>query len=485
MGIFENYPIQERRSEIHLDENPGGQYDIHPRIQYSNIQNLLLLYTTFTKYAAEFMTEQTAETDAVTFCGRRTEFCSLLRSTQEGEARCCEQMLKAGKQALDLGEPYIYVCHAGLVEWAVPVLRKGQYQGAIVSGRVLMCEPDADAIEEIINKPRELEIDRQKLEQVIRQIPIISAERVQAAAQLLFQMTCYTMGADALLLQKQRKIWQKRGALAEAISQRKVSQMRDLSFCASENTAEKTAEKEPVYYHPLKRTDQTPSSTHLSMQHERKLIGYIRLGEREKVKKFLNHVLGGIFLDRDNDLAMIKIRLLELLTGMCRVGLQAGAPAERITEQYFMAVNDLQQAVDDDVIYSWTMDIFDKMMDVIYISRDNAEYNSVRQVIEYLQEHYNQDLTLDDVARKVHISPSHLSRLFKDELGMTIIDYLTDIRIAAAKQMLENSDLMVKEIAEKVGYQEASYFTRVFKKNTGVSPAEYRRLWSCSKYKKR
>ena len=181
---------------------------------------------------------------------------------------------------------------------------------------------------------------------------------------------------------------------------------------------------------------------------------------------------------------MIKIRLLELLTGMCRVGLQAGAPAERITEQYFMAVNDLQQAVDDDVIYSWTMDIFDKMMDVIYISRDNAEYNSVRQVIEYLQEHYNQDLTLDDVARKVHISPSHLSRLFKDELGMTIIDYLTDIRIAAAKQMLENSDLMVKEIAEKVGYQ-GSYFTRVFKKNTGVSPAEYRRLWSCSKYKKR
>jgi two-component system response regulator YesN len=492
MVIFENYPIQERRStvraartETHFDKNPDEQYDIHPHIQHSDIQNLLILYTTFTKHAAEFITEQTAETDTVTLSSRRTKYCSLLHSTQEGEARCCQQMLKAGKQALDLGEPYIYVCHAGLVEWAVPVLCKGQYQGAIVSGGVLMCEPDADAIEEIVNRTRKLEIDRQKLKQAVKQIPIISAERVQAAAQLLFQMTCYTIGADALLLQKQRKLWQKRGVLAEAISQRKVSQMRDLNFCASETTAEKTVEKEPVDYHPLKRTDQTLSSTPLSMQHERKLVGYIRLGEREKVKKFLNHVLGGIFLDRGNDLAMIKIRLLELLTGMCRVGLQAGAPAERITEQYFMAVNDLQQAVDDDVIYSWTMDIFDRMMDEIYISRDNAEYNSVRQVIEYLQQHYNEDLTLDDVARKVHISPSHLSRLFKDELGMTIIDYLTDIRIAAAKQMLENSDLMVKEIAEKVGYQEASYFTRVFKKNTGVSPAEYRRLWGCSKYKKR
>ena len=78
------------------------------------------------------------------------------------------------------------------------------------------------------------------------------------------------------------------------------------------------------------------------------------------------------------------------------------------------------------------------------------------------------------MARKVHITPSRLSHLFKDELGLTIIEYLTDIRITAAKQMLENSDLMVKQIAEKVGYQEASYFTRVFKKNTGVSPAEYR-----------
>jgi two-component system response regulator YesN len=383
------------------------------------------------------------------------------------------------------------------VVWAVPVLRKGQYHGAAVSGRVLMFKPDAEDIKGIINRPQELQTDRQLLQKALQQIPIIDPERVQSAAQLLFQMVCYTLGTDAFLLQKQRKLWQERGVLAEAISQRKASQMRNLNFYTIKYNAEKTAKtakyaktakiepvQEPVYHH-LQRTEQTLSSTPLSMQHERKLVGYIRLGEREKVKKFLNHILGDIFLNGADDLAMIKMRLLELLTGMSRVGLQAGAPAESLTEQYFQAVNDLQDASDNDVIYSWTMNIFDRMMDVIYISRDNAEYHSVRQVIEYLQEHYNEDLTLEDVARKVHISPSRLSHLFKDELGLTIIEYLTDIRITAAKQMLENSDLMVKQIAEKVGYQEASYFTRVFKKNTGVSPAEYRRLWGCSKYKKR
>jgi two-component system response regulator YesN len=383
------------------------------------------------------------------------------------------------------------------VVWAVPVLRKGQYHGAAVSGRVLMFKPDAEDIKGIINRPQELQTDRQLLQKALQQIPIIDPERVQSAAQLLFQMVCYTLGTDAFLLQKQRKLWQERGVLAEAISQRKASQMRNLNFYTIKYNAEKTAKtakyaktaeiepvQEPVYHH-LQRTEHTLSSTPLSMQHERKLVGYIRLGEREKVKKFLNHILGDIFLNGADDLAMIKMRLLELLTGMSRVGLQAGAPAESLTEQYFQAVNDLQDASDNDVIYSWTMNIFDRMMDVIYISRDNAEYHSVRQVIEYLQEHYNEDLTLEDVARKVHISPSRLSHLFKDELGLTIIEYLTDIRITAAKQMLENSDLMVKQIAEKVGYQEASYFTRVFKKNTGVSPAEYRRLWGCSKYKKR
>lgn len=360
-----------------------------------------------------------------------------------------------------------------------------------------MFKPDAEDIKGIINRPQELQTDRQLLQKALQQIPIIDPERVQSAAQLLFQMVCYTLGTDAFLLQKQRKLWQERGVLAEAISQRKASQMRNLNFYTIKYNAEKTAKtakyaktaeiepvQEPVYHH-LQRTEHTLSSTPLSMQHERKLVGYIRLGEREKVKKFLNHILGDIFLNGADDLAMIKMRLLELLTGMSRVGLQAGAPAESLTEQYFQAVNDLQDASDNDVIYSWTMNIFDRMMDVIYISRDNAEYHSVRQVIEYLQEHYNEDLTLEDVARKVHISPSRLSHLFKDELGLTIIEYLTDIRITAAKQMLENSDLMVKQIAEKVGYQEASYFTRVFKKNTGVSPAEYRRLWGCSKYKKR
>jgi two-component system response regulator YesN len=429
--------------------------------------------------------------------GLGTQYCRLIRSSRVGEARCRQEMLKAGKQAMDLGEPYVYVCHAGLVVWAVPVLRKGQYHGAAVSGRVLMFKPDAEDIKGIINRPQELQTDRQLLQKALQQIPIIDPERVQSAAQLLFQMVCYTLGTDAFLLQKQRKLWQERGVLAEAISQRKASQMRNLNFYTIKYNAEKTAKtakyaktaeiepvQEPVYHH-LQRTEHTLSSTPLSMQHERKLVGYIRLGEREKVKKFLNHILGDIFLNGADDLAMIKMRLLELLTGMSRVGLQAGAPAESLTEQYFQAVNDLQEASDNDVIYSWTMNIFDRMMDVIYISRDNAEYHSVRQVIEYLQEYYNEDLTLEDVARKVHISPSRLSHLFKDELGLTIIEYLTDIRITAAKQMLENSDLMVKQIAEKVGYQEASYFTRVFKKNTGVSPAEYRRLWGCSKYKKR
>jgi ribosomal protein L15E len=104
-----------------------------------------------------------------------------------------------------------------------------------------MFKPDAEDIKGIINRPQELQTDRQLLQKALQQIPIIDPERVQSAAQLLFQMVCYTLGTDAFLLQKQRKLWQERGVLAEAISQRKASQMRNLNFYTIKYNAEKTA----------------------------------------------------------------------------------------------------------------------------------------------------------------------------------------------------------------------------------------------------
>jgi YesN/AraC family two-component response regulator len=86
------------------------------------------------------------------------------------------------------------------------------------------------------------------------------------------------------------------------------------------------------------------------------------------------------------------------------------------------------------------------------------------------------DASLDKMARKVYMTPSYLSMLFKVNTGKTFIEQLTDIRIDKAKDMLKNTCMRNYEVAEQVGYQDSRYFSQLFKKRVGLSPSQYREL---------
>ena len=94
----------------------------------------------------------------------------------------------------------------------------------------------------------------------------------------------------------------------------------------------------------------------------------------------------------------------------------------------------------------------------------------------FLDERFsNPNLMLQDVAEEVHLSQSHLSTLFAQETGMTFTQYLTGLRISKAQELLETTDLRSFQIAEQVGYNDAHYFSYMFKRSTGLTPSEYRR----------
>ncbi|OOF02137.1 AraC family transcriptional regulator [Salinivibrio sp. MA440] len=94
----------------------------------------------------------------------------------------------------------------------------------------------------------------------------------------------------------------------------------------------------------------------------------------------------------------------------------------------------------------------------------------------YIQEHYQQALSRADIAAHFHISPSHLSRLFKQYGHMTLADYIVWVRIDRAKFMLMRYEFRLVDIACRCGFNDVNYFCRVFKARTGKTPSEYRRL---------
>ncbi|QHE60790.1 response regulator [Rossellomorea vietnamensis] len=102
------------------------------------------------------------------------------------------------------------------------------------------------------------------------------------------------------------------------------------------------------------------------------------------------------------------------------------------------------------------------------------EKNNMQHIEEYLQQHYQEDINLQDIADRFFLSREYISRKFKQDYGATITDYITGIRMEKAKKLLENPYLKIYEVAYGVGYGNEKYFSKVFKKHTGVTPNEYR-----------
>lgn len=113
------------------------------------------------------------------------------------------------------------------------------------------------------------------------------------------------------------------------------------------------------------------------------------------------------------------------------------------------------------------------------IENEGINYKSqsglIKQVDDYIKKNFKNKISLDDIADAMHVNRSYLSRLYKNKTGVNLFDAILEYRIEAAKEYLLNMDMKTYEVSEAVGIEDAGYFSKVFKKMTGMSPKEYRR----------
>jgi YesN/AraC family two-component response regulator len=112
-------------------------------------------------------------------------------------------------------------------------------------------------------------------------------------------------------------------------------------------------------------------------------------------------------------------------------------------------------------------------MEEIHRQKENDEESKIGAVVEHIHQHYMKPLSLDSCADQVDMTTHKLSVKFKQHTGTNFIDYLTNIRLTKAKELLETTTMTLQDIAEAVGYQ-LTYFMRIFKKLEGVTPGQYR-----------
>lgn len=101
--------------------------------------------------------------------------------------------------------------------------------------------------------------------------------------------------------------------------------------------------------------------------------------------------------------------------------------------------------------------------------------NTAEKIAAYIREHFDQDISVSQAAELFHMTPNYLSTIFKNEMGISFVQYLTDIRMGKARELLACGNLTVSAVAERTGYRNAGYFARVFRENQGVHPTEFRK----------
>ena len=109
------------------------------------------------------------------------------------------------------------------------------------------------------------------------------------------------------------------------------------------------------------------------------------------------------------------------------------------------------------------------------VEPEKQEERAITGITRYLQEHLAEEISLSVLAEQFHLNPQYISQLFKSEIGVNFLVYLTNIRMEKAKKLLLSTALSIAEVAEQSGYGDYRVFTKVFKKSEGITPSQYRR----------
>ena len=226
------------------------------------------------------------------------------------------------------------------------------------------------------------------------------------------------------------------------------------------------------YIVQLKETESPPP---YPFDLERRLLQSISRQEKKQAQQYLNELLGAILFSAGGNLATIKSRTAELLVLVSRTAVDCGAdPTQmlRLNHSYLQAIPKLQSV---DALCYWLSGVVNRYMESLFEFSEARHANLIHRCIQYIGTHYSGKITLEETAKMVYLSPPYLSRIFKEETGSTFQEYVSAVRIEKAKQLILQGELRLSDIALMVGYEDQSYFTRVFRRVVGCSPSQFRK----------
>lgn len=205
---------------------------------------------------------------------------------------------------------------------------------------------------------------------------------------------------------------------------------------------------------------------------EDRLLEQIVIGNAGEIGKILDEILR-ILLTSGASFQEIKLAVVELFVIVKRSMTDLGVDFDQLRVKTIPTIQDM---VSLDQLCIYAGEVRNLLLSAAEMRQDNQNIGLVHKIKRYMADHDPAELSLDSLAEELKLSPQYVSRVFKDAFGKNFKDYLTDCRIDAAKKLLRSGNQSISDIALEVGYKDPNYFCRIFKKVTGTTPKEFRKL---------
>ena len=217
-----------------------------------------------------------------------------------------------------------------------------------------------------------------------------------------------------------------------------------------------------------------PSEENYPIVLEKKLQQAITDGDEESAREYLNRLLGEIYFRSNADFEVIKVRALELLVLLSRSAIEGGADPNQIFNLNNNYIQEFNRFDSLEKLSFWLSNIVNRFISYIFEFGDIKHSDIMHKTVAYIKRNYMNKITLEDIADHVYLSKSHLSKVFSEEMNITISTFINKIRIEKSRHLLKDNSLSIADVANLTGFDDQSYFTKQFKIFTGISPKKFR-----------
>jgi len=256
-------------------------------IDMTTLKEILDAFMTSTNLVANIVDTEGMPLFSWNEINRCSKFCKIIFQLQNGFRRCQGAYKRAGKQAAALGEPYIFRCPSGLIEWAAPIIIDGEHIGTIICGQVLMWEPEEFFWVELREMNNDITSDFQLLFAAAKELPIISGTQVQAAAYMLYVVANYIMQAG----------W------------KNINQAKELATLSS------------LYYEEIKKNNSSNDELNrsaCSTIDENEILLQLHKKETE-IKLYFQNLIAILRYESKDSIPLMRSKMIELLAILSRV----------------------------------------------------------------------------------------------------------------------------------------------------------------------